>query len=76
MAMVLVNLQNCRDLLGEWDAMRARILKGEVSGWAICVRDPRGIESAEFAGSYRDEPDAALRASLHMSWELTRKKTG
>lgn len=70
--MVVVNLQNCRNLLGEWDAMRARILKGEVSGWAMCVMDEHGADRSQFAGSYRDEPDAALRASLSMSWELIR----
>ena len=73
---MVVDLRNCRDLLNAWSAMRARIVKGEIHGLAMCVKDENGVETVLFAGDYRDEPGAALRASLSMSWELTKQDDG
>lgn len=68
----VVQLSGCRDLLQVWAAVRAKILSGEIRGIAICELDWQGRESVTFAGDYRDDPEAALKAALSLSWELTK----
>ena len=70
---MVLDFRNCGDLLNAWAAVRAQIVRGEIRGLAVCVKDACGVERVFFAGDYRDEPAAALRVSLSMSWELTRQ---
>lgn len=69
--MVVVQLKNCRELLNAWDAVRSQIIRGEVDGLAACLRGVKG-EQVMFAGEYLADPEAALQASLALSWELTK----
>lgn len=73
---MIVDLSKCRDLLDLWNAVRVQIVNGEFHGLAVCAKDARGAETVFFSGTYRDAPNAALQASLSMSWELTKRNGG
>jgi hypothetical protein len=69
----VVDLNNCRDLLEKWQTVRGRITQGRVRSFAICILDDSGDEVIVLAGDYDTDPEAALRASMKMSIELTRR---
>jgi hypothetical protein len=69
----VVNLNNCRDLLGKWSILRERIVRGEVSGIAVCIKGRDGEETVVLCGDYDANPSAALKAAMKMSWALTQK---
>lgn len=74
--MKVVHIGECRELLKGMEAMRARILRGEVKGFAATVLGWDGREKAYFAGQYREDKEAACKAALRMSWELDRQANG
>ncbi len=45
---------------------------GSLRGLAVCLKGLDGKESTFITGDYRDDPDASLRACMHLSWELTK----
>lgn len=69
----VVNLGVCRDLLRLSDNLRNSIVRGKARGIALCIRDDEGGETVVFAGDYRHDPEAALRAAMAISWEITKK---
>lgn len=69
----VVDLGTCRDLLKLSDALRHLIISGQAQGAAVCVKTRDGMETVLFAGDYRDDPEAALKAAMAISWEITKK---
>lgn len=72
----VVNLGTCRDLLKLADALRQSIIAGQARGAAVCVKNRDGTETVLFAGEYREDPEAALKAAMAISWEITKKTAG
>lgn len=70
--MNVVNLLECREMLGVLDAMKKRILTGELIGALLVGMDRSGTETTVFSGAYQTDPSAALRAALQVSWDLTK----
>jgi hypothetical protein len=68
-----VNLPDCREMMNAVAQLKEKILRGEIRGLAICSTDRAGREACYFAGTYSREPARALKASLHMSWELSQR---
>lgn len=69
----VVSLKECRDLLGKWSALRERILRGEITGIAVCVKDRDGFETVVLSGDYDANPFAALEAAMRMCWDLAQQ---
>lgn len=68
----VVDLVQCRDLLTKWSALRDLIIRGEIRSVALCIQDRQGKETIALCGEFEHDAEAALRAALHMSWELTK----
>lgn len=68
--MKVVNLGEARDLLRRWDEVRTKILNGEVTAFALCVKDDQGREAIFYAGQYERRKAEGLKASMAMSWQL------
>jgi hypothetical protein len=68
--MNIVNLDDCRQLLGLIEQIRGTILRGEVSGIQCCIRQPNGRETLHVAGEYRRDRDLSSRTAMKMSWLL------
>jgi hypothetical protein len=68
----VVHLGEARDLLAKWEDVRKAILKGNVGSFCITIRDHWGKDSIYMAGHFDKDPAAALKASLRMSWEVTK----
>jgi hypothetical protein len=68
----VVALGVCRELFAVADDLRKQIKAG-ARGIAVCVMRDDGTESVVFAGVYRDDPDAALKTAMAISWELTKR---
>jgi hypothetical protein len=62
----------CRELFSVADDLRAQIKAG-ARGVTVCVMKADGTESVVFAGVYRDDPSAALKTAMAISWELTKR---
>ena len=62
----IVNLGKVRDLLAEWEKVRAHIVTGHVTGWSATICDDEH-ETVYLGGVYQDDPAAALRAALKSS---------
>lgn len=69
----VVDLTACRDLLAKWLQVRDRITQANAQGFILCIRNEDGSETIEIVGNYERNPADALKASMHMSWELTRR---
>lgn len=72
MPVKVIDLSQCKDLLGKCDELRALILKGKVQGWAMCFMNHRGEETIFLAGNYERNAEDALQASMNISWEMTK----
>lgn len=68
----VVDMRGVRDLLADWEEVRQRILHGGIKAWAVSVRDDQGREAIYVGGSYKQDPDAACKAAMRMSWEQTK----
>lgn len=68
----VLSLGVCRELLGVADDLRSRIKSG-ARGVTVCVMNGDGTETVVFSGAYRDDPAAALKTAMAISWELTKK---
>jgi hypothetical protein len=68
--MRVVNLDTCRSLLRVWGLVRQQLTDG-ADGFAVCVRRG-GEESVFFAGEYEKDAEAAAKAAMRMSWQLTK----
>lgn len=68
--MKVVNLGEARDLLAQWGQVKKHILKGDIKGFAICIKDDNGLEFVYLGGQYKADPQGAARVALRMSWEL------
>lgn len=62
----VVNLGQVRDLLAEWDKVKAHILNGEVAGFHASFRDSEQNETT-FAGGVYLDPVEAARVALRLS---------
>lgn len=63
----VVNLGNVRSLLAEWEKVRQHILKRRITGFQTVFRDSENAEAIFFGGVYKDDPQAALAATLKLS---------
>jgi hypothetical protein len=54
------------------DEARKRILKGNISGFILCVRDETGSEEVLYGGEYERNPRLTLMASVEMSRRLNK----
>lgn len=63
----VVNLGQVRDLLAEWDKVKAHIVSGNIAGFHAAFRDTEQNETVFMGGVYRDDPSAAARSALRMS---------
>lgn len=52
--------------------MRDLIIRGEIRSVALCIQDRQGNETIALCGDYEHDAEAALRAAMKMSWELTK----
>lgn len=50
-------------------ALTARAMRGEVTGLALCFRQPDGAEQCLYTGDYRD-PSRAMNVASRMTWQL------
>jgi len=66
----VVNFGESRDLLKSWEQVKGLIANGR--SFAVCIEGQDGEEHVIIAGDYRIDRKTALRASMRMSWELTR----
>lgn len=66
----VVDLNECRELLKDWNRVRDYILTGKVKGWAICFLDYKNREGVHLGGVFKRSPNLALKASLHISMEM------
>lgn len=62
----VVNLGQVRDLLVEWDRVKAHIVSGEITGFHASFRDSEQNEIT-FAGGVYLDPAEAARVALRMS---------
>jgi uncharacterized protein YbaA (DUF1428 family) len=62
----VVSLGQVRDLLAEWDRVKAHIVSGKITGFHAAFRDSDMNETMFAGGVYRDPAEAA-RAALRMS---------
>lgn len=69
----VVDLSRCRHLLARWVSVKERITVGNATGIMVCIRNADGTETIEVAGCYEQSPADALKASMRMSWEATRR---
>lgn len=51
--------------------LTARVLRGEIRGIAICVRDADHVEEVSVLGDYRQNPSLGVGAAMKLSWRLT-----
>ena len=64
----VVNLGMVKDLLAEWDKVRAYIVAGKTGGFQTVFCDSQGGHETIFMGGlYRDDKNLAARAQLRMS---------
>lgn len=63
----IVQLGAVRNLLAEWEKVRSHIAAGEINGWSITIRDGLDEETIYLGGTYKEDPQAALKAALRMS---------
>lgn len=63
----IVNLGQVRDLLAEWEKVRAAIMTGKIDGWFAAFRDTEAQESIYMGGVYKEDPQEALKAALRVS---------
>lgn len=70
--MKVVSMAGVRDLLKDWDEVRQRILRGQIRGWALSVTGHNGDQSVYLGGEHKTNSDAALRAGMAVSWEMTK----
>lgn len=65
----VINLGQTRELLAEWDKVRAAILAGHLSGFHAGVRTTLGVDTIFLGGVFRDDPMAAMHGILRASAE-------
>jgi hypothetical protein len=53
--------------MAEWEKVRRHIIAGGVTGFTITLLNDAARETIYAGGSYKDDPQAALRAALRMS---------
>jgi hypothetical protein len=70
----VIDLGAARDFLRDWDAVRQRILSGTVAGFALTVRDQRGSEAIYLGGHFKRCSQAALKAGMRSSWEMSKRE--
>jgi hypothetical protein len=70
--MKVVDMRGVRDLLNDLDELRQRILQGRIRGWALSVTDWNGNQAVYLGGEHKTDADAALRAGMAVSWEMTK----
>lgn len=63
----VVDLGPVRDMTADWEAMRALIKKGRITGYNLTVCSDDGEEAIFLGGRYKTDPMAALQAQLRMS---------
>lgn len=63
----VVNLGQVRDLLAEWERVKAHIVGGKITGFHATFRDSEQTETTFAGGVYREDPAQAARAALRMS---------
>lgn len=63
----VVNLGAVKDMLAELECARQHILSGDVSGFQAVFCDTEQQETIYLAGTYRNDPTKALKASLKLS---------
>lgn len=63
----VVSLGQVRDLLAEWDRVKAHIVGGKITDFHAVFRDSEMNEAVFAGGVYREDPAEAARAALRMS---------
>lgn len=63
----VINLAEIRQLLAEWDKVRAAILAGHLSGFHAGVRTTLGVDTVFLGGVFKSDPAAAMRGILRAS---------
>lgn len=63
----VINLGRVRDMLAEWDKVKAAILSGDIAGFHTGLRSATGREAIYLGGVFRDDPMEAMKAILKAS---------
>jgi hypothetical protein len=72
--MEVIDLTGRRDLLRDWDEVRAQIVKGRVIGGGFyCVSEQDGAPVLHLFGAYKSDSAAALEAAIRASIELSKR---
>lgn len=66
----IVDLGSVRDLLVEWEKVRASIIQGRTTGFQTTLMDESQEETVYLGGVYKQDPKLALSAILKTSAAL------
>ena len=63
----VVNLGRVRELLPQWETVKAAILAGKTQGFSVTLIDDEGRDTVYIGGVYREDSRKALRAAMQQS---------